>query len=266
MLYQLEDEVLFYIKRNRRCRMNWRHRCFGLNTFELLYKEKLDKLQQGILTLNFFLIDVTTLLYHQIYFESKLKGISFDDYRKESPLTPIACNFFELLKNNINDLEIVDEEVSKLTSLIFPYRPYSLMEKMNRTIDSLKDDTEAYYLTRFNKEQLHSLFNHFRLPSFFTVHNTHHFSGEFVLLLSLAYLSSGENLKKLSYKFGGNELAFKAFIEHVYSLFYHKISGDSLRFYSEKNYRDFASLIYERVVSSSKEVDEYEKGKKDSIT
>ena len=91
-----------------------------------------------------------------------------------------------------------------------------------------------------------------------------------MLLLSLAYLSSGENLKTLSYKFGGNHdfwgLAFKAFIEHIYSLFYHKISGDSLRFYSEKNYRDFASLIYDRVVISSKEVDEYEKGKKDSIT
>ena len=89
------------------------------------------------------------------------------------------------------------------------------------------------------------------------------------MILSLTYLASAENLKSLTYKFGGNHdfwgLVFKEFIEHVYSTFYNKITGDSLNFYSEKNYRDFASLVYDCVVFSNKEVSEYNNNERDEM-
>ena len=156
-----------------------------------------------------------------------------------------------------------------MTHLVLHEVPHSILHPMNRTIDSINKDVDAYHLTRFNKKQLQLLFIHLRIPPRFTVHETHHFSGEFALILSLTYLASAENLKSLTYKFGGNHdfwgLVFKEFIEHVYSTFYNKITGDSLNFYSEKNYRDFASLVYDCVVFSNKEVSEYNNNERDEM-
>jgi hypothetical protein len=170
---------------------------------------------------------------------------------------------------NITDLHQIDQEIDNLTNLFLDEIPRSITSPLNRTIDAINKDVDCYYLTRFNKEQLKLLFVHLRIPPHFTVHKTHYFQGEFIFLLSLTYLASAENLKSLAYKFGGNHDfwggAFKEFIDHVYSTFYHKISGDSMRMYSTQKYHEFSGLIFDKITIASKDKYEYDKGEREEL-
>jgi hypothetical protein len=242
--------------------MNWRHRCYGFDVFEIIFIEELDKLQRNHLFLNDFLSNITMMVWQLLYVQSRRKGIPFKVYCQQSPLSAVVCRLFQFLKLNITDLLQIDQEIENLTNLFLDEVPHSISPPVNRTIVAINKDSDCYYLTRFNKQQLQLLFIHLRIPPRFTVHKTHHFDGEFILLLSLTYLASAENMKSLAYKFGGNHDfwggAFKEFIDHIYYTFYHKISGDSLRIYSKKKYQEFAGLVYDQVVISSKEQFEYD--------
>ncbi len=72
------DPILYFISRNRRSRMNWRHRCLGFNTFEILYHEELVSMQRNHLSVSKFLIDIITMIYFQIYKSAKVKGIPIE--------------------------------------------------------------------------------------------------------------------------------------------------------------------------------------------
>ena len=232
------DTILYHIVRNKRSKMNWRHRCYGFNVFELLYMQQLDKLQKNHLFLNNFLTNIITMLYQLMYSQAKKKHIPFKIYCRRSHLTVIARRLFQFLKLNITDLQQLDQELEEITNLVLNEVPHSFLPKMNRTIDSINKDVDCYCLTRFTKKQLQLLHRHLRIPNKFTVYNTHHFEGEFVLILSLTYLASAENMKTLTYKFGGNHdfwgMVFKEFVDHLYYTFYHKISGDSMRAITKK--------------------------------
>ena len=87
--------------------------------------------------------------------------------------------------------------------------------------------------------------------------------------MSLTYLASTENFKSLTYKFGGNHeflgFVFKAFVQHMYNTFYHKISGNFQIFYSESDFRKSSELIYNRVAFSSKEINECDNKERDKL-
>ena len=134
-----------------------------------------------------------------------------------------------------------------------------ILPPVNRTIEAINRDVDCYYLTRFNKQQLELLFIHLCLPTRFTVHKSHYFDSQFILLLSLTYHAFAGNMKSLAYKFSGNHnfwgLAFKEFIQHIYLTFYHKISSDSMRMHSKN--QEFAGLIFDQAAISSKGQYEY---------
>jgi hypothetical protein len=210
------------------------------------------------------------LIHRNLKMKALQKQISMKEYCKNKPIARSAHRLFCIFRSNIVDIQEIERQIFDLSNLVVDYIPHTIFEPMNRTIESLNKNVEAYHLTRFNKEQLQLLFVHLHLPSRFTVHKTHHFCSEFVLILSLTYLASAENLKSLTYKFGGNHdfwgLVFKEFIEHIYSTFYHKISGDSLRLLPKKKFEKYNSLIYDRVAFSSKEVFEYDNNMRDTTT
>ena len=89
--------------------MNWRNRCYGFNTFEILYLEKIEKLQSNLLTLNEFLIEILTLLIQRIKYNAQQNSIPFSAYRRKSPLSPAVCRLFLFLKWNVNDLDIINK-------------------------------------------------------------------------------------------------------------------------------------------------------------
>ena len=77
-------------------------------------------------------------------------------------------------------------------------------------------------------------------------------------------------MSTLREKFGSNSDFFasviKEFVQHLYELFYDKISGDSLSFYSDDDFRNFSRAIFDRVTKiPPKELEKLEKGKIDSV-
>jgi len=102
----------------------------------------------------------------------------------------------------------------------------------NRTIDEIPETT-AKALTRFNKEQLRLLLLHWRLPDRIITGYGHQFTGEEVLLFSLARIGTGDPITRLVMgHFSGEprrwSYTFKWFVNHLFVMFYHKISGRSL--------------------------------------
>ena len=140
--------------------MSWRHHCHSFNTFNILYHEKLESLQCNHLHINEFLIDSTTLLYCRVCRAVKVNRIPFHVCKKRSPLVPIACNLFGLLQLNVSDIQIVDDEIKKLTQLVLHEVPHSILHPMNHTINSINKDVDAHHLTSFDKKQHKLLFVH----------------------------------------------------------------------------------------------------------
>ena len=131
-------------------------------------------------------------------------------------------------------LKQVENDINSIIILHRTTNTYILSPHQKRTIDSLTD-SEAYEWTRFTKPQLHTLLCLFKLPDRFVVHKTHYFDSEFVLILSLTYFSLAENFNTMKYKFGGNpdfwSCVVKELVQHLFEMFYHRISGDSFSFY-----------------------------------
>lgn len=77
-------------------------------------------------------------------------------------------------------------------------------------------------------------------------------SGEAVLLLSLVYIAQGVSFYHLNNKFGGDPREFgsflKLFVEHVYTMFYHCIFGDSLNIHVPK-INEYRHCIWHRLIS-----------------
>ena len=96
--------------------------------------------------------------------------------------------------------------------------------------------SENYILmkTRFSREQLAILYVRLRIPALVETKDRHYWPGELVLLVSLYKLATSETWYNISMEFTGkyNPLfidMFHWFIDHIYTTFYHKISGDSLK-------------------------------------
>ena len=102
------------------------------------------------------------------------------------------------------------------------------------------DDEWAHHCTRFSKEQLLLLKTHLRAPETFEFfsdsRHCYSASGETVMLVSLAYIATGFYIYELvPLLFGDDPRPWGRFIdkfyEHIYTTFYHRISGRSLEFF-----------------------------------
>ena len=102
----------------------------------------------------------------------------------------------------------------------------------NSRIDELSE-SEAFRLTGYSTHNLHRLFTCFRLPENVTQPRRHRFRGEECLLHFLYWYKHGGTKLEMAQEFGGDPRRFSYSIRlmcnHLYSTFYHKISGDSMR-------------------------------------
>lgn len=107
----------------------------------------------------------------------------------------------------------------------------------NRIIEDL-DEEWARTNTRFAKNELQLLLLHLHIPEYFIQEHreTHKLLGEIVLLISLVYMAHGTPFYNLVDLFGGNPrefgIYFNIFSSHLYDVFFHRISGDSLSLYT----------------------------------
>ncbi len=128
--------------------------------------------------------------------------------------------------------------------------PLVNLPQKNRSINELSD-SKAKELTRFTKEQLHILLIHWCIPETVVAGYCHKFPGEEVLLVSLARIATGDPWTRLiDGNFGGEphhwSYAFQWFINHLFTLFYHKISGRSMELWLPQ-INNFKQLIIDRL-------------------
>ena len=97
------------------------------------------------------------------------------------------------------------------------------------------DIGEAKEMTGFSKAQLEKLLVHLRIPNEMTYSRYYSFSGEEALIHYLYWnYMAGTKLQMANNQFGGDPRRFTYSIRlisrHLYKTFYHKISGDSMRY------------------------------------
>ena len=111
-------------------------------------------------------------------------------------------------------------------------RPYTRCQY--RRIDDLLDDNQSETMFGYKiHEELELLKTHWRLPETFRQANNR-FTGEEAMLVFLFHIRSAMPYTQMAeHTFGGDPRVFthfvRAILTHLYSNFYHKISGDSLR-------------------------------------
>ncbi len=138
-----------------------------------------------------------------------------------------------LLTFCFHELDVLVQQDDALLNLRYgQLYPLEQLPPKNRAIDEISEEF-AYTFTRFTKDQLRILFLHLRIPQVIIIPNHHRFTGEEVLIISLARLATGDPWTRLiPGNFGGNvrrwSAAFRWFIEHIFITFYHKISGSSI--------------------------------------
>ena len=144
-----------------------------------------------------------------------------------------------------------------------------LGQKIHRTIDSFSE-SDAMHFTRLTKSQLQQLFLHLRLPRFIRLtKNRAKFTGEETFLISLVKFRTGNSYVDLKAIFGGNPDFFGTvchyFVLHVHDLFFHKISGDSLRREWLPHVDSFRRLMHRRAECSLTQEELFLQGVTDSM-
>ena len=135
---------------------------------------------------------------------------------------------------------------------------------MRRTIAELEQN-EARVMTGFTKDQLQRLLRCWRVPREFHMEGRYTFEAEECMLLYLTDIRKGEPYTELAKKtFGGDPREFtymvRAFTNHLYETFYHRISGNSMAYWIP-HINEFRHAIWRRFVSghvSTTEYDEFE--------
>jgi hypothetical protein len=148
----------------------------------------------------------------------------------------------------------VDLLVEEETNLLFLRRndlfPLVNAPPRNRSIDDLSEET-AKQLTRFMKDQLRILLLHWRIPNDIVTGPRYQFTGEEVVIVCLARIATGDPWTRLIDGFFGGDprrwrYAFRLFINHLFVMFYHKISGRSMEIWLPE-INSFKQLIIDRL-------------------
>ena len=148
----------------------------------------------------------------------------------------------------------IDSLIEEETNLLF-LRQHQLLPlentpPRNRSIDEISEE-KARELTRFTKEQLRILLQHWRIPEVVNCGPRYQSTGEEVLIICLAKIATGDPWTRLIDGFFGGcprrwSYAFRWFINHLFTLFYHKISGRSMEMWLPQ-LNNFKQLIIDRL-------------------
>lgn len=100
----------------------------------------------------------------------------------------------------------------------------------NVSIDELSE-SDAKTITGHSRANLRKLYIHWRVPQSFVL--KYRFSGEQAMLYYLYYTATGFTKLEMTRTFGGDPQKFtyaiRAFSNHLFNTFYHKVSDDSMR-------------------------------------
>jgi hypothetical protein len=223
------DEMMNEIVRRRDIarRTNWRCRSTALSQRDVAVAATIHS------SISFYV----TLLYLVLYQMNSIQQIILHNNNRRS-------NFFRRLQRALKYYKclfqfcsykidvLVDEETDLLFLRRYQLFPLVHSPPRNRSIDEISEE-KAKELTRFTKEQLRLLLLHWRMPDVIVTGPRYQFTGEEVLLICLSKIATGDPWTRLIDGFFGGDprrwsYAFRWFINHLFVLFYHKISGRSM--------------------------------------
>ena len=123
--------------------------------------------------------------------------------------------------------------------------------KISRQLISSLGNNEAREITGLSVNQLQRLCNHSPIPDSIIYRNRYQFSGEETFLHYMVFNCLGDTKLKLSQNyFGGDPRRFTYSIRlvgiHFYEMFYHKVSGDSMRMWMDK-FEEFRYDIWDKL-------------------
>lgn len=135
--------------------------------------------------------------------------------------------------------------------LYFVHRERRFVSPTKRSISSISDDNECESLFGFKKNELQLLLIHLRIPDRMRM-SQRSFTGEEALLIFLYYIRTGTPFTRMAANtFGGDPRRFTYYIrsitDHLYSNFYNKISGDSMRQWLP-HIQDFRTAIWNKLL------------------
>ena len=116
--------------------------------------------------------------------------------------------------------------------LYYVHRARRFIEPRFREIDEIEDHSQSEQMFGFRIHELHLLKLHWRIPRVMRSQGRV-FSGEEAMLIFLYHIRTGTpNTHIARETFGGDPRMFthyiRVMVDHLYSNFYHKISGDSM--------------------------------------
>jgi hypothetical protein len=221
-----EDEILNAIVRRRDIarRTNWRWWSTALSQRDIVVASSLRS------SISFYI----TILYMILF---QLNSINQIILRNNNPGSAFFGRLLRALKYNKCLMMLCVYEVDLLiqdeTNLLFLRRnelfPLINAPPRNRSIDDILEEM-AKQLTRFTKDQLRLLLLHWRIPNVIVTGPHYQFSGEEILLVSMAKIATGDPWTRLIDRFFCGDprhwtYAFRWFVNHPFTVFYHKISG-----------------------------------------
>jgi hypothetical protein len=154
------------------------------------------------------------------------------------------CDVHELCKGLIDVMTIRQSEWEEKTKNI-------QIPKRKKLIDN-HTDIELINLTRFNRQQLHTIKLKFfgDEPGDSYTSSCHRFTYEETLLIALAYMANAEKYSSMHRHFGGDWQAYTYpinwFANFIFVKFYHRITASSMEYWAS-SVPNFRSLIWSKV-------------------
>jgi hypothetical protein len=221
-----EEDIIAHGLRQSRERTNWLYRGTAMTTSDQM---DIEEIQVNILdTQNLVEFLVVSYMALSIIVRSRMAlGLQDTVSRLKEVLTFIEISvasvvcYIEMLYLDIED------------RLYFSHQVRHNQPSQRRRIADMMDDNESEGLFGFKIHELSRLNLHWRIPIEFT-ESGHVFTGEEAMLVYLHYIRTGTPFTRMAqFTFGGDPRKFtlyvRAITDHLYSNFYHKMSGDSMR-------------------------------------
>ena len=224
-------------------RTNWRRRATSLSQIEI------SNVNEYFNNLTDYIGSMTSVLKTTVIIDRLLNYQ--DTYYDMLSQIKILC--MRLIMILIQSCLLITNNIHQTIIHVRPnMHPFPALK--NRFIDDL-DEEWSRTNTRFTKLELRKIYTHLRIPEKFTVlRRGNILHGETVLLISLVYMAHAIPWYQMSEKFGGDPREFGSFFllftEHVYTTFYHHISGDSMRIYINRIDK-YCHAIWKHLVSTA---------------
>ena len=238
--FAAEDIIVQGFRRTRN-RTNWLYRGSALTTTDSLDIEDLRLAVHDYETALAYIASTFTTI--ALVAKSRQdQGLSVGCHKKAMEHICVATTW---IIAHIECLYLDIEDRLYFVHTVRPFQPNRL-----RRISEFTDDNHSHQYFGFKLHELRSLLLHWRIPTLFREAN-YVFEGEGALLIFLFHIRTATpNTQMARDMFGGDPRRFTHFIraitDHLYTTFYHKISGDSMRMWIPY-INEFRSAIWDKL-------------------